>query len=220
MRISFNHRAKLATSVLLIGLIAIGWLLFTRQSMAAPAEIIQWDIVLVDTTELPIINSRPGGRASAVAGDLFDEGPSITLTGTGTFVVPGGGRSNAVTGGGTWETFAADGSSAATGTFEVTSLVSWNTAPGTLPTYPFIDHIGNNEDTVAGLAIMTVRYSDGSEGILLISCNLPTTPPEVAATIHEGISVTKGNVHYWYRADPVFGLDGDGVNVFHYVRNP
>src|SRR5215813_10321096 len=73
-----------------------------------------------------------GGADSARA----EDNSGITLTGSGTFVAPAGGagRSSAVTGGGTWETFdkmrIPTGDS---GAYQVTGLVRWDEAPGTFP---------------------------------------------------------------------------------------
>ena len=70
------------------------------------AEVLDWDIISLDFSGAPAeLIANPGGVASARSGDVADAGGMITMTGSGTFVVPGGGRSDAATGGGTWETF-------------------------------------------------------------------------------------------------------------------
>lgn len=99
----------------------------------------------------------------------------IALTGNGTFQVKPGNPH--VTGGGTWAT-ATD-----SGTYAVTDLVSFELAPGTAP----------DPTTRAGLAVLRIEYSDGQEGILIVSCHLNGTP----ASVPEGISASKGFVNYW-----------------------
>ncbi len=117
--------------------------------------------------------------ASALAVD----GSSITLTGTGTFAP---GDPEEVTGGGTWAVSSGGG-----GTFEVRRLVRFNLAPGSV-----------SDPTIhAGLAFLWVAYSDGSRGILAITCQLPGTPANVA----EGATASKGFVDYFnLQAAPAF----------------
>src|SRR5438034_7880595 len=103
-------------------------------SAAGGAQHVRWDIISLTGRKSPgPIN--PGGIASANAPD----GDTITLTGSGTFIAPAGsnGGSGAVTGGGTWQT------SAGSGTYRVTELVSFVMANFQSSTPPFIDNIGN-----------------------------------------------------------------------------
>src|ERR1044072_784187 len=104
----------------LVGLGAVvalaGVLLVVGLAAAASGQTrhVRWDIIsLVGGAPPGPIN--PGGMASAKAPD----DTMITLTGAGTFVAPGGGSggSNAVTGGGTWQTFDAAGASTGSGTY-------------------------------------------------------------------------------------------------------
>ena len=121
----------------------------------------------------------------------------ITLTGSGTFR-DNPGSPQAVTGGGTWTI---TGFGAGSGTYTVTGFVSFEVAPGTLPSPPFTDGItGVAADARAGLAVLRITYSDGDEGVLIVSCDLPGTPPNLP--IVEGITVTKGFVDYWNRVAP------------------
>ncbi len=157
----------------------------------ADGTTVRWDIISVDfsTGTLSV-----GGMASAKAND----GSKITLTGSGTFS-PG---DDDVTGGGNWQTFApppsgsSGGSSTGSGPYRVTRLVSWTPAPGT-PPLPN-DNIGNRADQSAGLALLRIAYSDGSRGLLTVSCHLNDTP----ASVFEGITSTKGFVDYWNREAP------------------
>jgi len=150
----------------------------------------------------------------------------ITLTGKGTFQP---GDSEEVTGGGTWQTFSppdAKGvrTSTGKGTYRVTRLVRFDPAPGFQGTN-VIDNIGNGtlNDNQAGLAYFRITYSDGSKGVLVVSCHLNggpavingmLTPPASPATIFEGSTASKGFVDYWSHVGPVGGVDG-GRNLFH-----
>ncbi len=160
------------------------------------AEHIRWDIVTVATG-----TPSPGGMASAFAND----GSHITLSGAGTFVAPAGGdgTSSAATGGGAWAVFASGATTpSATGRYEVTGLVRWD-EQGTFPTLP--------DTAVGGLAILRVAFSDGSDGVLTVSCHAPSgsTP-----AVFEGITVSKSVVDYWNRQAPVNGVDANRT-LFH-----
>ena len=139
-------------------------------------SLMRWDLISVDFVTL---TASAGGTASAFAND----NSKITLTGTGTFR-SNSGKSQAVTGGGTWET------STGSGTYEVTGFVSYVVAPGTFPLAH--DNIGNPADARAGLAVLKISYNDGSDGVLTVSCTIAGTP----AAVFEGITATKGYVDY------------------------
>jgi len=139
-------------------------------------SLMRWDLISVDFVTL---TASAGGTASAFAND----NSKITLTGTGTFR-SNSGKSQAVTGGGTWET------STGSGTYEVTGFVSFVVAPGTFPLAH--DNIGNPADARAGLAVLKISYDDGSDGVLIVSCTIAGTP----AAVFEGITATKGYVDY------------------------
>ena len=87
-------------------------------------------------------------------------------------------------------------------------LVSWEPTAGT-PPLPN-DYIGNRSQESAGLAVLRIRYSDGSRGVLTVSCDLVGT----SAAVFEGITATKGFVDYWNREKPVPDVDGNRTN-FH-----
>src|SRR5439155_24466713 len=104
------------------------------------------DIISVD---FGTRTASAGGVASAFAND----NSKITLTGTGTFRSNPGNPQD-VTGGGSWTTYASGGSVTGSGTYQVTGLVSYVLAPGTLP-WPH----GNNRnpaDRRRGLAVCRV----------------------------------------------------------------
>jgi hypothetical protein len=179
----------------------------------------RWDIVHV--TFPPNFEASAGGHASALANDCVPSGSSscsnITVTGSGTFRV---GHRKHVTGGGTWQTFDNTGLSTGSGTFEVTRLIRFAVAPGT-QTSTLDDDIGDGTltDNRAGLAFLKIAYSDGSEGVLVVSCHLNGNPPPqgpdaAPATIFEGITASKGFVDYWNREAPVAGVDADRT-LFH-----
>ena len=162
---------------------------------------VRWDIVSVN---FPTTTVSPGGVAFAAA----DASLKIRLTGAGTFVAPASsGTSSAVTGGGTWETFAGN-TSTASGTFTVTGLASWQFANFQTP--GLIDLIGNTDERANGNAILRIQYSDGSEGILGIGCHGPGAP----AGIQEGVIATKGFVTYWSAQPPLPNVDANRT-IFH-----
>ncbi len=175
----------------LASLVTVGTLLVTAAAFAlaggasagADNHLMRWDIVSIDFAAGTV---SAGGIASARA---FD-GSKITLTGTGTFR-SNPGNSQAVTGGGTWQTFAPGGAPLGSGTYEVTGFVTYELAPGTPP--PLQDTIdGTVANNRAGLLVAEIAYSDGSQGTLTVSCHLVGTPDSV----YEGITATKGFVDY------------------------
>jgi hypothetical protein len=174
----------------------------------ASADHVRWDIVSVNFVA-PFTTS-PGGIASATA----NNGSQITLTGSGTFVEPGGGdgTSSATTGGGTWKVFESGATTpSATGTYEVTGLVRWDPAPfppGGPP--PRTDLIDPTATRSTGLAVLRIAYSDGELGILVVSCTGVTALP----SMFEGITATKGFVDYKSPVAPVGGVDANRT-VFH-----
>lgn len=174
----------------------------------ADEQVIRWDII--NLTSGPTISA--GGMASAKATNppQTAETSTITVTGSGTFVVPEGDQEeNNVTGGGTWTT--STGGIAASGTYQVTAVVRWTEALGTLsPT----DTIGNSADLRAGLAVLRIVYSDGSLGTLTVSCHLGGTPD----TVSEGITATKGFTDYWKRQAPTGINPGANRTAFHVVH--
>jgi hypothetical protein len=149
----------------------------------------RWDIPHLSLSN-GVATVSAGGTASALA----EDGSEITVTGFGTFTV----GDDDVTGGGTWETVAADGVTVTgMGNFLVTRLIRFVLAPGQLPS-TFNDTIGNVTKTHAGLAYLRVDYDDGSKGILIISCAVPGAPP----SMFEGITASKGFVDYWNHVEP------------------
>lgn len=171
---------------------------------------IRWDIIAL--TAGPTVN--PGGQASA----KNNTNDTITLTGSGTFVVRPGGEddheeSRDVTGGGTWMITTASGSSS--GTYHVTGLVSFEQAPGTFP--GAADAIGSPADFRAGLAVLGIEYSDGSHGILVASCHGAGTPDSV----FEGITASKDFADFWNRLAPSGTPTGANANrtSFHVVSD-
>lgn len=163
---------------------------------------VRWDLISVNFTTGTL---SAGGKASALAID----NSKITLTGSGTF---GLGEDGGTKGGGTWWTFSPAGTQTGTGTYRTTGLVNWTPAPGT-PPLPN-DNIGVRADESAGLAVLKIRYSDGSRGVLAVSCDLVGTPDGV----FEGITTTKGFIDYWNREKPVPGVDGNRTN-FHVMKS-
>jgi hypothetical protein len=168
----------------------------------------QWDIVNLDFATSTL---SQGGHASAFAthsGDSAHAG-EITVTGHGTFRSNPGNPQD-VTGGGTWQTFDGSGSPTGSGNYQVTGLVSFHVAPGSLP--PAItDLSGNKPDVRSGLAVFKIAYDDGADGTLTVSCDLPVGSP---SDMFEGITATKGYVDYWERDPAVAGVNANRTN-FH-----
>jgi len=146
---------------------------------------------------VPTVNT--GGSDYALAADLT----TIQISGHGTF---GGGV--APTGGGTWATSGPSGT--ASGTFSVIGFIRFTVAPGSLPP-GFIDNIGDPANTRSGLAVLLIKYSDGSSGVLTVSCHQPVGSP---SGIFEGITATKGFVAFHERVPPVPGVDANRT-LFH-----
>ncbi len=117
---------------------------------------------------------------ASVGPALAQDNSKIVLTGSGTFEPA---ESHEVTGGGTWKTFNPVGVETGSGTYRVTGLVRFDLAPGSVA----------NPAIRAGLAFLNIKYSDGSRGILAVSCHLIGTPDSVA----EGIIASKGFTLYW-----------------------
>ena len=180
----------------------------TAASSVSEADHVRWDIISLNTSTAPPTLS-PGGVAFASA--ISGSAPSslkIELTGSGAFVAPAsGGSSSAVTGGGTWETFAG-AVSTGSGTYQVTKLVSWEFANFQIGS--FIDLIGDTNERANGTAVFLIEYSDGSRGTLGVGCHGPGAP----AGIEEGIIATKGVVTYWTGEVPVMGMDKNRT-IFH-----
>jgi len=172
-------------------------------SASASNHHMRWDIISVN---FATGTASAGGVASARANlDLS----KITLTGSGTFRSNPGNPQD-VTGGGTWQTFDASGSTGS-GSYTVTGLVSFIVAPGTFP-LPH-DNIGNSADVRAGLLVARVAYSDGSEGTLVVSCHLTGTPDAV----FEGVTASKGFVDYWNREAPPAPPGNANRTAFHVI---
>jgi hypothetical protein len=184
---------------------------------ASAAQQMRWDLISANfNTSPPTVNA--GGTDSAFAND----GSSIKLTGSGTFISSGtSARFNAIAlnGGGTWETYDATGAPTGGGAYQVLrGPASFQQAPSPVP--PVIDLIGNTVDARSGLLIVEIRFDDGSRGVLTVSCRLPgTTPVATPNTMFEGITVTKDFVDYWKRFDPVAGVDANRTD-FHVLPAP
>ena len=169
----------------LIGLVVAAMLNLGGITAFADGTTMRWDVVALDTSTTPP-SIIAGGTDTAAAAD----GSTISFTGSGSFVV---GESDEVTGGGTWKTVASDGTTTTgSGTFQVTALVRFDVAPGTF-TFPALsDGIGDAANARPGLAFLRIAYSDGSKGILVVSCRLVGTP----SSAFEGVTASKGFVDY------------------------
>jgi hypothetical protein len=177
----------------------------------------RWDIVKI--TSFNPVTVAEGGFASALAND----GSRITVTGNGTFDLR---EPEEVTGGGSWITYAPNGTTVTgNGTYRVQQLVRFDLAPG-VNTAGIIDTIpgakSDLSDHRAGLLFVRTAYSDGSKGVLVVSCHLNGGPdlvarPPAPASVFEGITASKGYTDYWNRLPPIVSpvpVDGNRT-LFH-----
>ena|SRR5437867_2943987 len=191
-----THRRSVLAMISLGAMAVLSWPLFAVANKREETTV-RWDIVKFTSFTPPTFQA--GGQASALAND----GSGIALTGSGRFEV---GEDDEVKGGGGWVTFSPSGQETGRGTYRVTRLIRFELAPGTIVGTPVVDNIGDKAAAVSGLATLAIRYSDGSSGVLFISCDLPVgTPP----AIFEGITASKGFVEYWNRVAPVANVDGN-----------
>src|SRR5712691_4169584 len=148
-----------------VGAVSLAALLATTAGLRVvhgQAQHVRWDIVSLQfNTPSPGVNTISAGGV-AYASTKNPSSLKIKLTGSGTFVAPAsGGPSNAVTGGGTWETFSGcPGACVSTGggAYWVKGLVSWEFDNFQLPVN--VDLIG--PDAANGNAVLRIQYSDGS----------------------------------------------------------
>jgi len=173
--------------------------LLTNSKAKADGVTVRWDIIQFTSRNPPTFTA--GGTASALA----EDGSMITLTGSGTFTP---GEDGEVTGGGTWVTQAPHGANTVSGTYHVTGLIKFDVAPGSVPSPPFVDLIGPAVKAHPGLAFLRIRYSDGSRGVLVVSCTFVGTP----LTVFEGITASKDFIDYFMRVPGYFTL-------FHFISN-
>src|SRR6266849_1154132 len=177
----------------------------------------RWDLVKIPNFNP--VTVFEGGFASALAND----GSRITVTGNGTFEPR---EPDEVTGGGNWITYAPDGTTVTgNATYRVQQLVRFDVTPG-FANAGNIDNIHGAKvdltDNRGGLLFVRIAYSDGSKGVLVVSCHLGGGPDFVArppspAGIFEGITASKGYVDYWNRVPPIVSpvpVDGNRT-LFH-----
>lgn len=191
----------LAALALVAFLMISGTVSTTPDVAQAQASKVRWDIIHLNAG---VITAGGVAFAKTANPDIL----KIKLTGSGTFVAPAsGGTSSAVTGGGTWETFAG-AVSTGSGNYKVTKLVSWEFA--NLQAQVFTDDIGDTNERANGNAVLLIEYDDGSHGTLGIGCHGPGAPEG----IHEGVIATKDFKTYWSAQAPVGGVD-ENRTLFH-----
>jgi hypothetical protein len=165
---------------------------------------LRWDLISIQfrAPSAPNIVSA-GGNDSAVANNAAGMPRlRIKLTGSGTFSQW---DSTDVTGGGDYVITTPQGTVVDSGTYTVTQLISWALDSVQLPVN--VNNVTNGapEDFRNGLAIFRIAYSDGSKGVLIVSCAGPGASEEP----YEGISVTKGKVHFQIPDVPVANVDAN-----------
>jgi hypothetical protein len=198
-----RKRFFLAVSAVTVLGASLGLVVAFASAAPAKAQHVRWDIISLALTTPPTVN--PGGYADAMAPD----GTTIRLTGSGRFVSsPGQGRgSNSASGGGTWQILP----SGPSGTYRVSGLADFEFANFQSP--GLIDNIGDTTERANGNAVLTVQYSDGSRGTLVIGCHGPGAPPG----IFEGVTATKGYTTYDEPQEPAPGVDANRT-IFHVPR--
>jgi hypothetical protein len=142
---------------------------------------VTWDIVAIAP---PRINR--GGFAGAKA----EDGAHIVITGHGTFPDADRCRKD-VTGGGSWTITPGNSNDPrcfkGTGSYSVIELLSWRpVSGGSLAGTGLQDHTNDRGTPSAGLATLRVRFENGREGTLTVSCHLPGAPN----CVFEGITAT------------------------------
>jgi len=197
---------------MLVALILLSSALFVSHASAGGSHKetkFRWDLINIDFAAHTI---NPGGHASAIAND----GSSITITGAGTFNAASNFGNRNVTGGGTWQTFDKSGNPTASGTYQVTGFVSFIVFRGVPP--PLKDNIGDPATARSGLAFLAIRYSDGSKGVLTVSCAQPGPPAIVPPTVFEGIRVSKDLADYWNGEEPPAPPGNGNRTLFHILE--
>jgi hypothetical protein len=191
-------------------------LMFVFVAVVARADddktIVRWDIISLTFNEggLGIHGLNAGGVALAQAPNHVPPNVPfrIRFTGSGTFPARRGPSSD-VTGGGTWETFDENGLSTGFGKYRVRGLASWEF--DSFQTPGFIDHIADASTRANGNAVLRIRYSDGSTGVLLIGCH----GPGASNGIVEGVGGSKNQVTYWFIEQPPPGAVDLNRTLFH-----
>jgi hypothetical protein len=168
---------------------------------------VRWDIPLVGSGCV-----SPGGTAAAHAAD----GAQLTITGTGTFPDVRNRCVKNVTGGGTWSITPGTDPHCfmGSGTYRVTELLSWIPTAGHVALTGLSDCIDEPENSSSGLAKFRVRYSNGTHGVLTVSCDLPPAP----ACIFEGITASMDWEDFYNRDSPAPGVDKNRT-VFHFLES-
>ena len=183
-------------------------------SMARGQDKLRWDMISVQfrAPSAPNIVSA-GGSDSAVNNDANGKPKQrITITGSGTFSPW---DPTDVTGGGDYMIRDLNGNVVDSGSYTVTALVSW-ILDALSPSPPVqVNNITNTsaEDFRNGLAVFRIAFTDGSRGLLVVSC----AGPGATDKPFEGISVIKGAVHFQVPDAPTPNVDGNrtGFTVLH-----
>ncbi len=217
MKLVGRGRMKLVgAAVPAMGVVALLLALFVAGAAGGSGNaLMRWDIVQLSRVasgpDAGKILISPGGTSSASAVD----GSTITLTGSGTFR-SNPGNAQAGTGGGTWSTSGGSIGSDS-GTYTVTGFVSFTLAPGTVPA-GFVDGVtGVKANARGGLAVFKIAYSDGSDGVLVVSCHLPAGAPD---SVFEGITASKGYTDFYNAPAPSGSPDtaNSGRTQFHVLH--
>ncbi len=175
---------------------------------------VRWDIISIDFTASCVGPSR-GGQASARS----DDGDRITFTGSGTFPAVRNKCQRDVTGGGTWIIPSSKDPRCfhGSGTYKVVELLSWTPAATKFP-LP-CDNIGDPKDATSGLAKLRVAYSNGTHGVLTVSCNLHVGTAGAPNCIFEGITASMEWEDFWNSEPPPPPPGNMNRTVFHFLES-
>ena len=175
------------------------------QAVGAPK--LRWDITTtqpgpggVPPSPTNLAKLVPGGIASAWAYNPAGAPRlKITVTGSGTFSpfdatdVSGGGEFIIQR----WNASAGLLEDVSSGTYRVTEMVSFNEVATAPPFVSYINGITNttSEDLRVGHLVLRIAYSDGSRGLLIVSCS-------AGGYQFEGIAASKGFVTFANHESP------------------
>src|SRR5438105_3046301 len=73
----------------------------------------------------------------------------------------------------------------------------------------------NGDDARSGLAVLRIAYSDGLDGVLVVSCMLPVGSPH---SMDEGFNATRHFVNFFHPDPPTAGNHSNRT-AFHVLRH-
>jgi hypothetical protein len=210
LRVSRRHILKAAGAAGALGAFASPTAAFADGGDEDHHRRVRWDLVLIGSGFV-----SPGGTASAHAAG----GSTITLTGSGTFPDLQNRSSGDVTGGGTWSIVSAAPADprcfSGHGNYRVVELLSWVPTEGKVALTGLGDRIADPNSSSSGLVKLRVKYDNGRQGVLTVSCDLPPAPN----CLFEGITASMDYEDFYNSVVAVPGVDANRT-AFHFVQKP